>query len=1002
MAALAVSGLSALPQSLARADEPDIAVGAVATATSSESATYSAALAVDGDPATRWASTFSDPQTITLDLGSRAHVTGVTLLWEAAFGKAYTIESSLDGSTWSPLASATDGDGGTDDFSGLSADARYLRLTGTVRATAYGYSLYSFQVHGTFSEQAVSLTASSAQSAEGAATTLHVRLNKASESPVSVNYATADGTAVAGRDYVAAAGTLTFAPGEVDKTVVVAGIEDTTDEPAETLKLDLSAAAPAGTLISPRSSATVTLLDDDEAPLSGGTRTIDDFDGGSVPNGVFNFGGRGGADNPTLSVVAADRPGASAGNTGLDVPYSIVEYGGFTHDLSAPQDWRDYDGFSFWVKGTGTGGTVQFEIKDGSNSAGSGELWESTFKDDTSQWKQVRVLFKDLKRRASYQPPGAPTDGVLDLDRMWGYAVNLPSGSGHFVFDQVQLFENVRVIEDFEAPNPPVNPSGSPEGILGFQGDSSKPVVITLPERARDGVTDNHLLSAAYDTTTSYAGVSHNLSFNTDPQDWSSFGGLRFWWYGQNVVPPAAPGGGKRINIEVKDGGANAEASELWTTSFTDDWVGWHLVELPWSQFQYRGDYQPVGGINHVLDLDRMWGLAFTAPTGSVGKLEYDQIEVYGTPAVTPTVSVSTDAPVYTLDEGETAHVGVRVTATGGAPLASDVTVAYSTGNGSATAGADYTAVSGQLVFPAGTASGTVKTFDVTALVDGDGEVAETIPVALSGGPGVSVTQDLPTLVVNAHGLPYLDASLSTEARVADLLSRMTLAEKVGQMTQAERNALKAQDDIASYELGSLLSGGGSTPTPNTAEAWADMVDSYQLRAQQTRLQVPLLYGVDSVHGHNNVVGATIFPHNIGLGAMRNPALVEQVEHVVATETRATGPQWAFSPCVCVAQDDRWGRTYESFGEDPALVIANETAIDGLQGKTPAELKNPDRVLASTKHFAGDGGTTYNPDSTGYKIDQGVSVTNRPDFEKNHLAPYVPAVQQHHTGTIMP
>ena len=253
----------------------------------------------------------------------------------------------------------------------------------------------------------------------------------------------------------------------------------------------------------------------------------------------------------------------------------------------------------------------------------------------------------------------------------------------------------------------------------------------------------------------------------------------------------------------------------------------------------------------------------------------------------------------------------------------------------------------------------------------------------------------------------YLDARQPTARRVADLLSRMTLDEKVGQMTQAERGGIDADPtQITTLGLGSVLSGGGSVPTPNTPTAWADMVDRYQRAAMATRLGIPLIYGVDSVHGHGNLLGATVFPHNIGLGATRDPRLVERVAHVTAEETRASGPQWAFAPCVCVARDDRWGRTYESFGESPQLVISMETAIDGLQGR-PGQLKNNDRVLATAKHFAGDGLTTYGTGSNNgtmgdYPIDQGVSQVNRQTFDRLALAPYVPAVRKHNVGSVMP
>jgi len=248
----------------------------------------------------------------------------------------------------------------------------------------------------------------------------------------------------------------------------------------------------------------------------------------------------------------------------------------------------------------------------------------------------------------------------------------------------------------------------------------------------------------------------------------------------------------------------------------------------------------------------------------------------------------------------------------------------------------------------------------------------------------------------------YRNAGLTTQQRVDDLLSRMTTAEKIGQMTQAERIDVDADPSlITTHGFGSILSGGGSTPTGNTPEAWADMVDRFQAAALETRLGIPLLYGVDSVHGHGNLQGATVFPHNIGLGATRDAALVEKIGHITAIETRATGPQWAFAPCVCVARDDRWGRTYESFGESPRLVTRLETVIDGLQGG-PGDLDRPDRVLATAKHFAGDGLTTYGTPTGDYTVDQGIDQVSREEFEALALSPYVPAVRKHHVGSVMP
>lgn len=248
----------------------------------------------------------------------------------------------------------------------------------------------------------------------------------------------------------------------------------------------------------------------------------------------------------------------------------------------------------------------------------------------------------------------------------------------------------------------------------------------------------------------------------------------------------------------------------------------------------------------------------------------------------------------------------------------------------------------------------------------------------------------------------YRDASRPVSARVADLLGRMTLAEKVGQMTQAERQDVVGDpSEITELGLGSVLSGGGSVPTPNTPEAWADTIDTFQQAALDTRLGIPLIYGVDAVHGHANLHGATVFPQNIGLGATRNPRLLEKIGHATAIETRATGPQWNFSPCICVARDDRWGRTYESFGEDPKLAASLATIIDGLQGGR-GDLKDSDRVLATAKHYAGDGLTAWDTGEGDYTLDQGIARVSRKEFAKLALAPYPAAIKRHDVGSVMP
>lgn len=236
---------------------------------------------------------------------------------------------------------------------------------------------------------------------------------------------------------------------------------------------------------------------------------------------------------------------------------------------------------------------------------------------------------------------------------------------------------------------------------------------------------------------------------------------------------------------------------------------------------------------------------------------------------------------------------------------------------------------------------------------------------------------------------PYQDPSLPVPTRVADLLGRMSLDEKLGQMTQAERGSATAAD-VTAYRLGSILSGGGSAPSPNTATAWADMYDAFQQGALATPLQIPMIYGVDAVHGHNNVYGATIFPHNIGLGATRNPALLEQIGRATAEEVSGTGIDWDFAPCLCVARNDRWGRTYESFGEVPGIASSLTTIVTGLQGP---QLGGAASVLATAKHYVGDGGTTGGDD-------QGNTELSEADLRAIHLPPFQAAVQRN-VGSVM-
>lgn len=238
-----------------------------------------------------------------------------------------------------------------------------------------------------------------------------------------------------------------------------------------------------------------------------------------------------------------------------------------------------------------------------------------------------------------------------------------------------------------------------------------------------------------------------------------------------------------------------------------------------------------------------------------------------------------------------------------------------------------------------------------------------------------------------------LDANAAEERRIARLLKRMTLAEKVGQIVQADIASV-TPDEARDYHLGSILNGGNSAPGGDEfapPAKWLALADAFyeaSVDRRGGRAAIPIIWGTDAVHGHSNVVGATIFPHNIGLGAARDPALIERIGRATAAEIRATGIEWTFAPTVTVPQDYRWGRAYEGYSSDPALVAAyTGRMIAGLQGAPNSRslLAGP-YVLASTKHFLADGGTSEGRD-------QGDALIDEAALRDVHGAPYVPAVE---------
>lgn len=235
-----------------------------------------------------------------------------------------------------------------------------------------------------------------------------------------------------------------------------------------------------------------------------------------------------------------------------------------------------------------------------------------------------------------------------------------------------------------------------------------------------------------------------------------------------------------------------------------------------------------------------------------------------------------------------------------------------------------------------------------------------------------------------------MDAAL--EKRVDDLMATMTVEEKVGQIIQGDISTI-TPDDLRKYRLGSILAGGGSDPGNKynaPAKDWLALADAFweaSMDTSQGGKAIPVIWGIDAVHGQSNIVGATLFPHNIGLGATRDPGLIREIGRITAAETRATGMEWTFAPTVAVPQDDRWGRSYEGYSESPEVVAQLAPAmVEGLQGKAGAPDFLDDRhVMTTVKHFLGDGGTTNGKD-------QGDTVVSEAVLRDIHAAGYVPAI----------
>ena len=241
--------------------------------------------------------------------------------------------------------------------------------------------------------------------------------------------------------------------------------------------------------------------------------------------------------------------------------------------------------------------------------------------------------------------------------------------------------------------------------------------------------------------------------------------------------------------------------------------------------------------------------------------------------------------------------------------------------------------------------------------------------------------------------LPSLPLNPQIEAKLDEILSKLSLEQKVGQIIQADSNAV-TPEEVKTYRLGSVLSGGNSAPGElpyAAAKDWLAAADAYfsaSIDDEGVELAVPIIWGIDAVHGHTNLLGGTVFPHNVGLGAANDPNLVKRIAQVTAKELAVSGHDWTFAPTLAVPQNDRWGRAYEGFSESPDIVRSYGGAIvEGLQGRQgSAEFMQTDRVISTAKHFLADGGTQNG-------VDQGDARISEQELIDIHVAGYISAIE---------
>lgn len=617
------------------------------------------------------------------------------------------------------------------------------------------------------------------------------------------------------------------------------------------------------------------------------------------------------------------REGQTAETNVLQINRAIDSWGGFTNvftdgaELSA-LDLSAYTGVSFWFYGTAEGDPIFFELFDNSSdeSHDTAERFEIGFTNDFEGWQFIEIPFEDLRRRADWQPGGEPNDG-LGLNASTGYAFRWGASTGTTYIDDVKVYKSDLAADDS------IRISLSDSAFTISEG-SDLTLTLNLNRASEEAVSVRYLFaedSAAENKARAY-------------RDFVAKSEL--------VVFPA---GVSEQNIEIK--------------SIDDDFYE--------ANESFKLVLEPVVGLklgkqntatltlidNDTKDNDLLDNFNTPLNYSTQGELTLNWLEL------------STRAEQVRPEQNSFENM-LKVNWQSEASFALEPALQ------------DWQYVEGISFWYLGSGSNQ----EVFLELSGDtktrlsfNDLAEWQPLSFELTDLSSVSEYRFVLPDLAEGqaffdelrlessLDYKNASLPTRDRVTHLLSQMTLEEKIGQMTlidvaqlmgngewdRGPLNETQLKRMFETNQVGALLSGGGAAPIPNTPEAWAGMTNALQeATLKYSRLDIPTLYGIDAVHGHNNVQGATIYPHNIGLGASWNPALIEEISARVAQDLKAVGTPWTYAPVADIARDARWGRFYESFGEDPLLV--SDLVAASVRG-----FQSSQGIAATVKHFTGYG-----------------------------------------------